>query len=77
MTPARFFKKADKNFNLVLTVDEIKDEIRLSLPNAFAGLNFKKLARALDANNNGIIEQNEFISLLDNALGSFADTSQF
>ena len=77
LTPARFFKKADKNFNLVLTVDEIKDEIRNSLPNAFAGLNFKKLAKALDANNNGIIEQNEFISLLDNALGSFADTTQF
>jgi uncharacterized protein YbcV (DUF1398 family) len=56
LTPARFFKKADKNFNLVLTVDEIKDEIRSSLPNAFAGLNFKKLAKALDANNNGIIE---------------------
>lgn len=65
MTPARFFKKADKNFNQVLTVDEIKDEVKLSLPESFAGLNFKKLTKALDTNNNGIVEQSEFVSLLE------------
>jgi len=65
LTPARFFKKADKNFNQVLTVDEIKDEVKLSLPESFAGLNFKKLTKALDTNNNGLVEQSEFVSLLD------------
>jgi hypothetical protein len=32
ITPLRFFKKADKNFNQVLTVDELKDEVKISLP---------------------------------------------
>ena len=56
ITPLRFFKKADKNFNQVLTVDELKDEVKISLPESFAGLNFKKLTKALDQNNNGTVE---------------------
>jgi hypothetical protein len=32
ITPLRFFKKADRNFNQVLTVDELKDQVKISLP---------------------------------------------
>jgi hypothetical protein len=39
----QFFRRADRNFNKVLTVDEIKEHVKLMLPNSFAGLNFKKL----------------------------------
>ena len=77
VTPLRFFKKADRNFNKVLTVEELKDQVQISLPEAGAGLNFKKLMKALDQNNNGLVEQEEFVGLLDAALGSGADTSQF
>ena len=77
ITPLRFFKKADRNFNQVLTVEELKDQVQISLPEACAGLNFKKLTKALDQNNSGLVEQGEFVGLLDAALGSGADTSQF
>jgi len=39
-----------------LTVDELKEHVKVMMPEAFAGLNFKKLTKALDTNNNGIIE---------------------
>jgi len=32
ITALRFFKKADRNFNQVLTVDELKDQVKISLP---------------------------------------------
>ena len=56
MTPLRLFKRADKNFNQVLTVDELKDTIKETMPEKFAGLNFKKLLAAFDRNQNGYIE---------------------
>ena len=45
------------------------------MPNAFAGLNFKKLSKALDVNNNGILEQQEFIDIIEQASGLQNDTS--
>lgn len=77
ITAIRFFKQADKNFNQVLTVDELKDQVKVSLPESFAGLNFKKLTKALDTNNNGLVEQNDFVRLVEEAARSNADTSQF
>jgi hypothetical protein len=77
ITPLRFFKKADRNFNQVLTVEELKDQVQISLAESFAGLNFKKLTKALDQNKNGLVEQDEFVELLEAALGSGTDTSQF
>jgi len=56
LTAARLFKQADKNFNQVLTCDELKEQVKVSLPDYFAGLNFKKLMKAFDQNNNGLIE---------------------
>ena len=51
--------------------------MKISLPDYFAGLNFKKLMKAFDVNNNGVIEQDEFIKLLDMAYRSGVDTSAF
>lgn len=71
------FKLADKNFNQVLTVEELKEQVKISLPDYFAGLNFKKLLKAFDLNGNGLIEQDEFCRMLDMAAASMLDTSVF
>jgi Ca2+-binding EF-hand superfamily protein len=51
--------------------------VKISLPDHFAGLNFKKLLKAFDLNNNGLIEQDEFVRLLDMAYRSGVDTGTF
>ena len=56
ITAARLFKQADKNFNQVLTIEELKEQVKISLPDHFAGLNFKKLLKAFDVSGNGLIE---------------------
>lgn len=61
----------------MLTIDELKEQVKVSLPDHFAGLNFKKLMKAFDLNNNGLIEQDEFIKLLDMAYRSGIDTSAY
>lgn len=77
LTAPRLFKAADKNFNQVLTVEELKEQVKISLPEYFAGLNFKKLMKAFDLNGNGLIEQDEFVRMLDMAWRSGVDTSSF
>ena len=47
------------------------------MPSNFAGLNFKKLATALDLNNNSIIEEQEFIDLMQKSLSSGLETEQY
>lgn len=39
--------------------------MKSSYPDAIAGLNLKKLAKAFDINGNGLIEQDEFIQLME------------
>jgi len=77
LTSARLFKLCDSNFNGVVTVDELKEQVKKSLPDYFAGLNFKKLLAAFDLNGNGLIEQDEFCRLIDMAAASLEDTSVF
>lgn len=77
LTAARLFKQADKNFNQVLTIEELKEQVKISLPDYFAGLNFKKLLKAFDMNGNGLIEQDEFVRLLDMAYRSGVDTDTY
>jgi Ca2+-binding EF-hand superfamily protein len=77
LTSARLFKLCDTNFNQVVTVEELKEQVKKSLPDAFAGLNFKKLLKAFDLNGNGLIEQDEFCRLIDMAAASLEDTSVF
>lgn len=47
------------------------------LPQSFSGLNFKKLLIAFDVNNNGVIEEEEFVDLLTKASKSAANTDAF
>ena len=47
------------------------------MPDKFAGMNFKKLLTAFDRNQNGYIEQDEFLDLMDSAMGSGASTQQY
>jgi hypothetical protein len=47
------------------------------LSDSFAGLNFKKLAGALDINNNNVIEEKEFIDLLDKSITNSMETSNY
>jgi len=77
ITPARLFKMADKNHDRVLSCDELRDQVKEAFPESFAGLNFKKLVKAFDSNGNGLIEDSEFVNLIEGALNSNADTSQF
>jgi Ca2+-binding EF-hand superfamily protein len=58
-----------------LSVDELKDAIKETMPDKFAGLNFKKLLAAFDKNQNGFIEQDEFLDLMDQATSSGANTT--
>jgi len=63
-TPLRFFKRADANGNKVLTTEELKDASKeLQIPT----MNYIKLMKAFDANGNGIVEQREFVELVENA----------
>lgn len=75
--PGQFFRSADRNFNKVLTIEEIKEHIKVMLPNSFAGLNFKKLSTALDVSNNGILEEQEFINIMRKAIQSGSETAKF
>ena len=62
----------------MLTVDELRDHVKVALPtDAFAGLSFKKLLKALDTNNNGVLEQDEFVNMLEKAGKSSVDTSMY
>lgn len=77
LRPDQFFMQADKQMTRVLRIDQLKEHVKVSLPDRFGGLPFKKLALALDINNTGIIYQNEFVQLMQRAAQSGADTSQF
>lgn len=77
MTPVRFFKNADKNFDDVLCPEEIKDYAKVLLADDFQGVNYQKLVKAFDVNNNGVIELEEFTGLMDLAMKSSADTQGF
>jgi len=60
-----------------LTTEELKETVKEMMPDKFAGLNFKKLLVAFDSNQNGFIEQDEFLRLMEMASGSGSSTSQF
>ena len=77
LTAIRLFKMADTNFNQVLTIEELKEQVKKTLPDYFQGLNFKKLLKAFDINGNGVVEQTEFVSLVEGAAASNAITIKY
>ncbi len=77
MTPQQLFRMADTNYNGVLSVDELKEQIKAMIPDSFGVLNYKKLLKAFDLNGSGVIEEEEFVGILDMAYRSNADVTQF
>jgi len=77
MTSQQLFKMADKNFNGALSIDELKEQVKAMIPDSFGVLNYKKLLKAFDLNGSGIIEEEEFVGLLEMAARSNADVSGY
>jgi hypothetical protein len=74
LQPRSFFKQLDTQHNGVLNVDQIKDGVKHWYPNAFDGLNYKKLERALDMNQKGYVSIQDFVNMMDRALAKGSNT---
>lgn len=71
ISPGVAFKSADLNCNGVVTFDELKESIKKLIPeDSLSLIELKKIMQAFDKNNNGLIEEEEFISLIENARNS-------
>jgi hypothetical protein len=64
-TPLRFFKRADYDNDKVLTVEELKNAAK---EYDLEGMNYIKLMMAFDVSGNNIVEQKEFVELIENAM---------
>lgn len=60
------FKNADVNLNEVITIDELREAIKKLIPEeAISLVELKNVMMALDLDRNGLIEEHEFIRVLD------------
>lgn len=68
ISPGVAFKRADLNMNGVVTFDELRESFRKLVPDeTLSLLDLKKIMMAFDQNKNGMIEENEFISMIEKA----------
>lgn len=68
LSPTVAFKAADLNHNGVITVDELRETIKKLIPEDMLTLSeLKKIMMAFDQNRNGLIEEEEFISIFEKA----------
>lgn len=72
----QLFQMADPAFKGTITTEELKETIKNTLKDN-VGLNFKKLEKVLDVRGNGYITRTQFVDLIENALASDADTSEY
>lgn len=71
ISPGVAFRAADTNHNGVVAVDELKESIKRLIPEEALNLvELKKIMIAFDRNNNGLIEESEFIELIEKARNS-------
>lgn len=68
VSPQQAFRAADINNNGVITVDELKESLKKLLPDSSISLaEIKKIMMAFDVSRNGLIEEQEYIDVLENA----------
>lgn len=71
ISPGVAFAAADRNLNGVVTLDELKDSIKRLIPGETLSLvDLNKIMAAFDVNQNGVIEESEFIELIEKARNS-------
>lgn len=71
VSPSVAFKAADSNHNGVITVDELRESIKRLIPDDTLSLiELKKVMMAFDKNRNGMIEEKEFIEVIEKARNS-------
>ena len=64
LSPAVAFKNADTNHNGIVTVIELGEALNRLMPKEAITLSqTKRMAKAFDTNENGLIEEDEFINL--------------
>ena len=63
VSPGVAFKVADLNHNGLVTSDELRDAIKMLVPeDALSIMDLRKIMMAFDTNRNGTIDEEEFIS---------------
>lgn len=68
ISPGVAFRAADINHNGVVTIDELKESIKKLIPqDALSLLDLKNIMASFDQNNNQVIEESEFIGLIEKA----------
>jgi Ca2+-binding EF-hand superfamily protein len=72
--PSSFFRQIDRQRNGILQCREVREGVKDNLSEAFGGMNFNKLEKALDLNGTGIISEEEFVKIVSNAKGSSVST---
>lgn len=71
ISPGVAFKHADLNCNGVVSVDELKESFKkLISGESLSLMDINKVMLAFDKNGNGFVEENEFISLIEEARNS-------
>ena len=66
MTPSMTFKAADTNKNNLITPQELKEAIKLLIPeDTLSFLDIKQIMMAFDIDRNGTIDEKEFLTLFE------------
>jgi Ca2+-binding EF-hand superfamily protein len=66
VTPSMTFKAADTNKNNLITPQELKEAIKLLIPeDTLSFLDIKQIMMAFDIDRNGTIDEKEFLTLFE------------
>ena len=66
VTPSMTFKTADTNKNNLITPQELKEAIKLLIPeDTLSFLDIKQIMMAFDIDRNGTIDEKEFLTLFE------------
>jgi Ca2+-binding EF-hand superfamily protein len=66
VTPSMTFKAADTNKNNLITPQELKEAIKMLIPeDTLSFLDIKQIMMAFDIDRNGTIDEKEFLTLFE------------